>query len=95
MTWFDRIKSFFASEARDVKESLDKAGKAIDEELAKKEKELEATPEERIDMILEEQQADDARFEELADKVKGQVADANAVEEVGEVVEDVPEKPGE
>ena len=95
MSWFDRIKSFFVREARDVKEGLGKAGKAIDEGLAKKERELEATPQERIDMILEEQQADDARFQELADKVKGQVSDADAVEEIAEAVDDSPDPPGE
>ncbi len=94
MSWLERLKSFFTREARDVKEGLSKAGKAIDEELARKERELEATPEERIDMILEEQQADDARFEELAEKVKGQVADAEAVEEISEAVEETPENPG-
>ena len=93
MSWFERLKSLFTREARDVKEGLDKAGKAIDEQLAKKERELAATPEERIDMILEEQQTDDARFEELADKVKGQVADAEAVEEVAEVVDGDPDTP--
>lgn len=94
MSWFERLKSFFTREARDVKEGLSKAGKAIDEELAKKERELEATPEERIDMILEEQQAGDARFDELAEKVKGQVADAEAVEEITEVVDEAPDSPG-
>ena len=95
MSWFDRLKSFFAREAHDVKEGLGKAGRAIDDELAKKERELAATPEERIDMILEEQQADDTRFQELADKVKGQVADADAVEEISEAVDQPPEPPSE
>ena len=40
------------------------------------------TPEERIDMILQEQQADDARFEELENKVRGVRAEAEATEEV-------------
>ena len=93
VSWFERLKSFFSREARDVKEGLGRAGKAIDEELAIKERELAATPEERIDMILEEQQADDARFEKLADKVKGQVADASAVEEVAEVLDAEPDTP--
>jgi len=87
MSWFERIKSFFQREARDVKEGLGKAGQAIDEELAKKERELAATPEERIDMILEEQKADDARFQQLTDKVKGQVADAEAGEEIAGTTE--------
>ena len=95
MSWFDRIKTFFQQEARDAKEGLSKAGKTIDEELAKKERELAATPQERIDMILEEQQADDARFQELTDKVKGQVAGAEAVDEISQTPEIGPGAPTE
>ena len=93
MSMFDRIKSFFEREAHDVKEGLAKAGRALDEELARKERELAATPEERIDMILEEQQADDARFEELADRVRGRVAEVETVEEIGETPDSNPEPP--
>ncbi|MDH3606641.1 MAG: hypothetical protein OER12_06565 [Acidimicrobiia bacterium] len=82
MSWWNRLKAIFKSEASDVKEGLGKVGKSLDEELARKERELAATPEERIDMILEEQQAEDARFQELQDKVLGETAEADAVDEV-------------
>ena len=85
MSFWERIKAIFRQEAADVKEGLDQVGKSLDAELARKERELAATPEERIDMILEEQEAEDARFEELENKVHGTTATAEAPVEVEDV----------
>lgn len=82
MSFWERIKAVFQREAADVKDGLSKVGQSLDAELARKERELAATPEERIDMILEEQQAEDARFEQLIDKVRGVDAEAEAAEEI-------------
>jgi hypothetical protein len=92
MTWWKRFVAIFKSEAADVKEGLSNVGQALDAELARKERELAATPEERIDMLLEEQEAEDARFDELTEKVLGTSAEADAVEEV--TGETGPEEPG-
>ena len=70
MSWWDRIVSVFRREAGDVKEGLERMGETLDAELARKERELAASPEERIDMILEEQAADDQRFDELVDRIR-------------------------
>jgi hypothetical protein len=82
MSWWKRLIAIFKSEAADVKEGLSAVGKTLDVELTRKERELAATPEERIDMLLEEQDAEDARFDELTDKVLGKAADSGAVEEL-------------
>ncbi len=82
MSWWKRFMTIFKSEAADVKDGLGKVGESLDAELARKERELAATPEERIDMLLEEQEAQDARFEELTDKVLGTTAESEAVEEI-------------
>ena len=71
MTWWDRITAIFRREAADVKEGLAGVGKALDAELARKEREQSATPEERIDMILEEQAAGEARLDDLSDRLLG------------------------
>jgi hypothetical protein len=84
MSWWKRFVAIFKSEAADVKEGLTTVGKSLDAELARKEREMAATPEERIQMLLEEQEAEDARFDELTDKVLGKTADAEAVEELAE-----------
>lgn len=83
MSWWTRIKTIFQREAADVKDGLSKAGRSLDAELARKEREQAATPEERIDMLLEEQQAEDARFEELENKFRSATAEAEAIDEVG------------
>ena len=92
MSWWKRFVAIFKSEAADVKEGLGNVGRALDDELARKEREMAATPEERIDLILEEQEAEDARFEELTDKVLGKTAEAEAVQQVaGEAASGDPE----
>ncbi len=55
-----------------MRDGLSKAGAALDEGLARKQRELDADPHERVEMILEEIEAADSRFEELEDRVHGQ-----------------------
>lgn len=74
MSWFKKLISIIRGEASDVREGLSNVGKALDDELARKERELAASPEERIDMILEENAAADERFAELEDKIRDQSA---------------------
>ena len=94
MSFWERFKAIFRREAADVKEGLTNVGKSLDAELARKERELAATPEERIDMILEQQPAEDARFEELENKVLGTSPEAEAVAEVEDVAgEEAPSDP--
>ena len=84
MSWWKRFVAIFKSEAADVKEGLTNVGQALDDELARKERELAATPEDRIDMILEDQAAEDARFDELTERVLGKSSEADAVAEVAD-----------
>lgn len=65
MTWWDKLKKVLASEARDAKVELDRLRDVVDEELTRKEREISATPTERIDMILEDIEADHGRLEEI------------------------------
>ena len=71
MSFWDRIVAVFKREAADVKEGLSKAGAALDAELARKQRELDAEPHERIDMLLEDQKRADAEFEELEQRLRG------------------------
>lgn len=84
MSWWERIVSVFRREAADVRQGLEHVGKTLDEELARKERELAASPDERIDMILEEQAVENGRFDELADRILGAEADET----------DMPDEPG-
>ena len=65
MMWWDKLKKVLASEAQDAKIELDKLRDVVDEELTRKEREISATPTERIDMILEDIEADHGRLEEI------------------------------
>ncbi|NND01782.1 MAG: hypothetical protein HKN91_03265 [Acidimicrobiia bacterium] len=71
MSWWERFVAIFKSEAADVKEGLQKAGKSISDELDRKQAELDAEPHERVDMLMEEADQADKQFEELEDRIKG------------------------
>lgn len=72
MSWWDRMIAIFKSEAADVKEGLQSAGKKISDELDRKQAELDAEPHERVDMLMEESERADAAFEELEQRIKGE-----------------------
>lgn len=65
MTMWERLTTILKREASDVKDGLSLVGRTLDEELARKERELEASPGERLDMILEDIETDDERFREI------------------------------
>ena len=95
MSWFEKLRAVFRREAADVKEGLSEVGRSLDAELTRKERELAATPEERIDMILEETEAADARFRELEEKVRGAAPEAESKAGVEDRSDQVPDGPGE
>jgi hypothetical protein len=70
MTWWERLKAIARRETQAVRNELGRAAEVLDEALAKKERELEATPAERVDMLLEEIDQEDARFEEIEDRLR-------------------------
>ena len=78
MSLWDRIVAIFKREAADVKEGLSKAGATLDAELERKQRELDAEPHERVDMILEDIEAADSRFEELEAKLRREAGDDSA-----------------
>ena len=73
MSLWDRIVAIFKREAADVREGLSKAGATLDAELERKQRELDAEPHERVDMILEDIEAADSRFDELEAKLRKQI----------------------
>jgi transposase len=75
MSLWDRIVAVFKSEAADVKEGLSKVGASLDAELERKQRELDAEPHERVDMILEDIKAADSRFEELETRLRREAGD--------------------
>jgi hypothetical protein len=70
MSWWERLKAVLRREAADVTEGFGKVAQSLDDELARKERKLAAGPEERIDILLEEQAGEDARFRELEERLR-------------------------
>lgn len=77
MGFLDRVTSWFRTEVRDVREAVDRVEQDLDADLSRRERELTATPEERLAMIQEESAGDDLLAEVQA-KIDGQQAKADA-----------------
>jgi ElaB/YqjD/DUF883 family membrane-anchored ribosome-binding protein len=86
-TW-DTIKSILRREAADVREGMSKLRDKLDNELTKRESELEATPTERMDMIQDKIDTADDRLAELETELEGQTAEADALEQLREDLRD-------
>ncbi len=69
MSWWERVKETFRGEAADVEDHMRAVGRSLDEELARREKKLNATPDEGLDIVLEEAEASNQRLDELTDEL--------------------------
>lgn len=77
MGFLDGLTRWFKREASDVKASVDALEDRLDSDLTRKERELTATPEEKMEMIQADTSADDA-LAALQDKIDGVQAQAEA-----------------
>ncbi len=77
MGFLDAVTSWFRREAQDVKDSVDRLEDRVDADLSRRERELDATPEERMEMIQEETAADDA-LAEIQSRIDRSQAQAEA-----------------
>lgn len=87
MGFLDKVTSFLKREAKDVGEGLGKARDKFDTELAKKEREIAATPAERMEMLQDQAAETDARFDEIAADVGADTAKVTADREVSDAVD--------
>lgn len=90
MGFLDTFTNWFKREARDVKDSVDQLEDRLDADLTRKERELNATPEERMEMIQAETSSDDA-FAAIQDRIDGSQAQADATAEL--IDSDDPDSP--
>ncbi len=77
MGFLDSVAKWFEREAGEVKASVDRLEGELDTDLSRKERELSATPEEKMAMIQEETSAGDA-LAAIQDKIDGVQAHAEA-----------------
>jgi hypothetical protein len=82
MGLLDSLKRWFSGEAAEVRESMDDAADALNADLDRREAELKASPEEKMDQLLEEIEQSDQQLDELTGEIRseseaaGEVADA-------------------
>ena len=77
MGLLDAFTTWIRNEARDVKASLDRTEDRLDADLTRRERELNATPEERMEMIQAEAGSSDA-LADIQNKIDGAQAKAEA-----------------
>jgi hypothetical protein len=75
MSLWERIKKALTREATDIKDTAKRGMDQLEAELERKQRELEAPPHERVDMLLEDIADEEARFGELESRVRSKAAD--------------------
>ncbi len=81
MGLLDSITAWFKSETADVKDAVGNVTRDLDADLSRKERELTASPAERIDMLQDEIDSDNS-LDAIRDRIDGATAHADAVEEL-------------
>lgn len=82
MGFLDSLKRWLSGEAAEVRESMDDAAATLNADLDRRESELKASPEEKMDQLLEEIEQSDQQLDELTSEIQatseaaGEVADA-------------------
>jgi len=84
--FFDSIKKWFSSEAAELKESATEAKSRLEAEMDRREADLRATPEQKLEQIQTEI-ADDP-FAEVRNKIDSHQAHADAVDELLQEAQD-------
>ena len=82
MGLLDSIAAWFKKETADVKEAVSGVTRDLDVNLSRKERDLDASPEERMDLIQEEIQDSDRSLDAIRDRIEGTAAHAEALEEL-------------
>ena len=89
MGFFDSLKNWFSSEVAEVKESASSAQSRLESEMDRREADLNASPEDKLDQIQSE--ISDDPFDAVRDKIDGQQAHAEAIEDLA--TPEIPEIP--
>lgn len=71
MSWWERIRSALRREAHDVGEAIDQATERGNAAMDRAERELHASPEEKVALEQERIAANDAEYEALKRQIEG------------------------
>lgn len=83
-SFWNRVVKFFGREAKEVGEILDSAKDKLDDELTRRERELEMTPSEKIEAITQAGDVQDENFERIIEKADRRSAEITAERELRE-----------
>ena len=89
MGLLDSISRWFKNEATDIKSSVDDLEQRLDTDMSRKERELAASPEERLEMIQDEIGESDS-FSAIQDKIDATQGKALADADLAAVEHDEP-----
>ncbi len=82
MGFLDSVTNWFKKEAAEVKQSADKLEAKLDADLTRKERELNASPEEKMELLQDRIEAEDDAFAAVQDKLDAKQGKALADEEL-------------
>ena len=71
MSWWQRLRRVFRREAADVKDAVDDAVDRGNAALDEREREMAASPEERLRIQQQRVESSDAEFDEVRRKIEG------------------------
>lgn len=94
MSWWERVKAALSREARDTRELGREVAQKLDTELTRRERDLSASPDERLDTTLEEIASSDREFDELSRTVRQPGTDVPAEMPPQGAEREVPESDG-
>ncbi len=87
------LKSWFASESAEAKKVKDDLEDRLDDDLTRREDELEATPEQRLDNIQEEIDSSDSAFDQIRAKIDTSTGSSELDEAETNPLPDIPDDP--
>lgn len=90
MGLLDNITAWFKKESADVKDSMGKLERDLSSDLSAKERELSATPEQKM-ATIQDQIDDNDSFDAIRDRIDRSQAHADATAELSETEMDTPE----
>jgi hypothetical protein len=70
MGLLERLRALLGQEAKDVKESVDRLAADLEAEVDEKQRRLDATPTEALDLTLGDIEESDAAFDALKDEIQ-------------------------
>lgn len=85
MGFLDSLRAWFRTEAEEAKDAARQAKGRLEADLDRREAELRATPEERLEQLQRDIADGDTTFEDLQAKIDGRAAKADATADVADL----------